>query len=131
LRQILDLGQDAAGAAKDFGPGAGQADAARQAFDQPGVQRRFQLADLQGQRRLADMDLVGGKAELPGLGQGNEVAQLFQRGGHDCGIRRSYRKGQNLLFFIIPNCGKTAARRNQRPARRDRHHPRPDRGNGG
>ena len=65
------------------------------------------------------LDVLGAKGGVRGegdahgfVGEGDEVAELLQRGGHGHDIRYTYRKCQKLLFFIIPNYDETGAQQN-------------------
>ena len=64
LLHLLDVGDDAARALGDLAPGRGQHHLARRAFDQRHAELVFELADLRGERRLADEAGRGGAAEV-------------------------------------------------------------------
>jgi hypothetical protein len=59
-------------------PRFGQQHLARRALDQRHAQLVLQLLDLRGQGGLADEAGFGGAAEVPMLGQGNQVVQVAQ-----------------------------------------------------
>jgi hypothetical protein len=58
----------------------------------------FQRADLPAERRLSDVQLIGGAAEVQRVGDGGEVAQLAQvqiqiHGTSRLAMPPGYRKG--------------------------------------
>jgi D-threo-aldose 1-dehydrogenase len=56
----------------------GQPDALLAAFEEGQAQVLLQLGDLPAERRLGDVQLLGGAADVFGLGDGDEVAELTQ-----------------------------------------------------
>src|SRR3546814_8917575 len=75
---LLDIGNDAPRARGDVAPGRGQHHLARRAFDQRHAQFLLQLADLGGERGLADEARRRGAAEVQVLGEGDEVLEVTQ-----------------------------------------------------
>ena len=70
--------QDAPRERQDLRADLGERDAAGLALDQLHAQIVLELLDLRRQRRLADERALGGLAEVPRVGQRDEVAQVAQ-----------------------------------------------------
>ena len=70
--------QDGPRVLKETPPGLGERHLAPRAFEQAGAQFRLEVADLHGQRRLADVQALGRTGKAQGLGNGDEVAQVAQ-----------------------------------------------------
>lgn len=77
-RQPFGVPQDLHGFGQQQRAGLGQRDAAPSAHEQPGAQPRLQLRDGDRQRRLRDMELLGGAAQVQFGGDNAEVAQALQ-----------------------------------------------------
>ena len=77
--EVADGSEDVAGARFDLAPQLRQAGAAGTALDQRPAKGRFQITQLHGQRRLGNPGQRRGAAEMTGLGQGTEIAELFER----------------------------------------------------
>ncbi len=56
--------------------GFGERDTATVTHEQLNSELMFELSDRPRQRRLSDVQLVGGSSEVESLGDGKEVAQL-------------------------------------------------------
>ena len=80
VHEVVDLGQDARGPARDLLALGGERDPAAAALDQRGRQTGLELLDLDRQRRLADRAFLGRAAEMAMARQSGEIAQLAQRG---------------------------------------------------
>jgi hypothetical protein len=78
LAHLLDFGDDLARALGDLATDRGQHHPAWRAFDQGDAELVFQLADLRGQRRLADEAGRGGTAEVLVVGKRDEVAEITE-----------------------------------------------------
>ncbi|ANZ41521.1 hypothetical protein BBK82_41800 [Lentzea guizhouensis] len=82
-RRVVHGGQHGAGAVEVDGAGAGELDLAGGAVQQGHAELGLQLLDLLGQRRLGHVQAFGGAAEVPFLGDGDEVAQVAEFHGID------------------------------------------------
>ena len=67
---------------EEVAPDRAQPQLARVAVDQLHAQRRLELLDPPGQRRLRQVQRVGGGMEAAELGHGDEAAQIVQVGFH-------------------------------------------------
>jgi hypothetical protein len=74
--------EGAAGLGHDLAPGLGEVDAAGVAAQQGDAELPFQLLEGITQRGLADEQLTGCPADVPGLGDGDQIPQLPQV--HEC-----------------------------------------------
>ena len=80
IGQILDRPHDGAGAAGDLAAGRGQERAAARPLDQRRAESDLQLFDLHAERRLSDVTAGRRLPEMVGVSQGDEIAELAQRG---------------------------------------------------
>jgi hypothetical protein len=71
-------GQQRAGVGQQLPAGVGQRHAVAVPGQQRGAEILFQRADLPTERRLRDVQLIGGAAEVQLTGDGDEVPQLAQ-----------------------------------------------------
>ena len=72
----VDRGEDLAAALEQHLAGGRELDAARGAVEQRLAELGLEAADLLRERRLRDVQPLGGAAEVPLLGDGDEVAQV-------------------------------------------------------
>ena len=75
---LVDGGEDLAGPVEVRRPGIGQVDPPGGTAQQRHPQLGLELTDLLGQRRLGHVQPLGGPAEVPLLGDGDEVAQVTE-----------------------------------------------------
>ena len=78
LLDLADLVEDPPRPAQHLAAGGRDDQPARAALDQPGAERRLQLADLHRERRLADVDRGGGAAEVAGVRERRQESQLAE-----------------------------------------------------
>ena len=76
LDRGVDGGEDLARALEQHLAGGRELDAARGAVEQRLSELGLEAADLLRERRLGDVQAFGGAAEVPLLGDGDEVAQV-------------------------------------------------------
>ena len=74
--------QDRLGVGQEGAAGVGQADAARMAHEQGGVDLALERADLLAERRLLHAQLLGRARDVALMGDGDEVAEMAQFHGH-------------------------------------------------
>jgi len=79
---IVGQGEDAHRVLVKMPPGRGQLDLARAAHKQRDTERVLERGDLPAERRLGDVQLGGGTAEMQRVGQRHEVAQLAKLDRH-------------------------------------------------
>ena len=77
LDRGVDRGEDLAAALEQHLAGGRELDAARGAVEQRLAELGLEAADLLRERRLRDVQPRGGAAEVPLLGDGDEVAQVL------------------------------------------------------
>ena len=77
----VDRGQDLAAALEQHLAGGRELDAARGPVQQRLAELGLEAADLLRERRLRDVQALGGAAEVPLLGDGDEVAQVSELHG--------------------------------------------------
>ena len=89
LAQLLEQG---AGVLVEEAPGLGQAQRPA-AFEQGHAELVFELLELPAQRRLGDVQALGGAGEIEGFGERLEIAQMTKlhgwlsfKGGDTCGV---------------------------------------------
>ena len=83
LGEVARGRQHALGAPCDFDAGLGQDHFAGPPLDQIGAEVLLEVADLHRERGLGHRAGLGGLAEVPVLGQGRQISQLFQRDHRD------------------------------------------------
>jgi len=102
LRRQPHIGQDGSAGLEQGGAGGRERDAARQAVKERRVQFLFQRLDLLRQRRLRNVQALGGAAETALFGHRHEIPHLLQIHGpvlrFDVGSRFSYGKDINSIF---------------------------------
>ena len=81
LPHAVDAGEDAARAGGDGLACLGHDDRAAGALEQLGAELRFEPADLMRERRLGDVQILGGAGEVPVAGNGLDVPELAQLHG--------------------------------------------------
>lgn len=74
--RVLDHCQDGTSSLQESNPGCGDLDSARGPPQQGDADLRLELLDLLGERRLGDVQPLGGPTEVTLLGDGHEVAQV-------------------------------------------------------
>ena len=74
--RILDLGQDATRPGGKRGSGFGRDDATAGAFEERRTQLLLETTDLVGERRLGDVELIGGAREMAMAGYRLDTSQL-------------------------------------------------------
>src|SRR5262249_2532167 len=72
---VLDVGHDAVGDREQRLARRGEGDVAPNPVEQRRPQLRFEGSDLLAQRRLGDVERLGGAGEVPGAGKGDEVIE--------------------------------------------------------
>src|SRR6478752_6738359 len=75
---VLGLGQDRLGVGQERAAGIGQADAARMAHEQGGVDLALQRADLLAERRLLHVQLLRRAGDVALMRDGDEIAEMAQ-----------------------------------------------------
>jgi hypothetical protein len=78
LRQRLRGREQRARTGQQRVAGIGERHRTPRALEQPHAQLRLQRADLLAQRRLGDVQALGGAREVQLLGDGDEIAQVTQ-----------------------------------------------------
>jgi hypothetical protein len=74
----MDIAEGALGAFEEVLAGGGEADGARGAVEERVAKDLFELADLLGERRLGEVETLGGTAEVQLFGDGDEVAEVAE-----------------------------------------------------
>src|SRR5688500_10640065 len=117
----IDIGQHGLGVGEEGAAGVGQADAARMAHEQLGVDLALQRLDLLAERRLLHVELLRRPRDVALAGDGDEVPEMAQFHGHPlpdrrlpaglmspepAGSRRSgrYEYNMNKPFIIYLKC---------------------------
>ena len=80
---LFDFGDHPARPFQDVAPGRREHDLPRGAFDQLHAEFVLEFFQLRRQRRLADMAGFGRAAEMPLVGEGDQVAQVAEVHGYD------------------------------------------------
>ena len=108
LDRGVDRGEDLAAALEQHLAGGRELDAARRAVAAGAPELGLEAADLLGERRLRDVQPLRGAAEVPLLGDGDEVAQLSQLHVTD----DSYpRRTQSTHDWSCPSIARIGCRR--------------------
>src|SRR5262245_25354810 len=84
---LLDLGQDRARVREEGVPGVRQRDAARRALEERDAELVLELADAAAERRLRDVEHLGGARDVARLRDGDEIAHLAE--AHAASITRA------------------------------------------
>ena len=106
--EIADLGQDPPRALQHLGARPRQADAARQAFDERGMESRLELLHLLAEGGLADVHPLRRRAESAFFREGDKVRELSERYGHKAGLWRTpenttgNHRGRSRLILRTP-----------------------------
>ena len=77
--------------------GVGQVDGAAEPVEEAGAERGLELPDVLGERRLAQVERLGGAPEAPGPRDGQEDLELPE--GHGSGF--PYRSDLNIRLDLI------------------------------